>query len=56
MVAQDIRQFELVDPDGAELPEFTPGSHLLIQAPNGVTRRYSLCSAPSGARSLRRSR
>jgi phthalate 4,5-dioxygenase reductase component len=46
MVAQDIRQFDLVHPDGAELPEFTPGAHLLIQAPNGVTRRYSLCSAP----------
>jgi phthalate 4,5-dioxygenase reductase subunit len=46
MVAQDIRQFDLVHPDGAELPEFAPGAHLLIQAPNGVTRRYSLCSAP----------
>jgi len=45
-VAQDIRQFDLVHPEGAELPEFTPGAHLLVQAPNGVTRRYSLCSAP----------
>lgn len=46
MVAQDIRQFDLVHPEGTDLPEFTPGSHLLIQAPSGVTRRYSLCSAP----------
>jgi phthalate 4,5-dioxygenase reductase subunit len=46
MVAQDIREFTLVDPNGAELPESTPGSHLLIQAPTGVTRRYSLCDAP----------
>jgi phthalate 4,5-dioxygenase reductase component len=46
MVAQDIREFTLVAPDGAELPEFTPGSHLLVQAPTGVTRRYSLCNAP----------
>ena len=46
MVAQDIRQFTLVDADGGELPEFTPGSHILIQAPNGATRRYSLSSAP----------
>lgn len=46
MVAQDIREFTLVDPNGAELPEFTAGSHLLIQTPNGVTRRYSLSSAP----------
>ena len=46
MVAQDIREFTLVDPQSAELPEFTAGSHLLIQTPNGVTRRYSLSSAP----------
>jgi phthalate 4,5-dioxygenase reductase subunit len=46
MVAKDIRQFDFVAPDGGELPEFTPGSHMLVQAPSGVTRRYSLCSAP----------
>ena len=46
MLAQDIREFTLVDANGAELPEFTPGSHLLVQAPTGVTRRYSLCDAP----------
>ena len=28
MVASDIREFEFVDPSGAELPEFTPGSHV----------------------------
>jgi phthalate 4,5-dioxygenase reductase subunit len=46
MVARDIRQFDLVDPRGAELPAFRPGAHLLVQAPSGATRRYSLCSAP----------
>jgi NAD(P)H-flavin reductase len=46
MMAQDIRQFTLVEADGGELPEFTPGSHILIQAPSGATRRYSLSSAP----------
>jgi len=46
LVAQDIRQLELVDPGGRELPEFTPGAHVLVQAPNGVTRRYSLSNAP----------
>jgi len=46
MLAQDIREFTLVKPDGGELPEFTPGSHVLVQAPTGVTRRYSLCDAP----------
>jgi phthalate 4,5-dioxygenase reductase subunit len=43
-VAEGIRQFELVDADGAALPEFTAGAHVLVQAPSGVTRRYSLCS------------
>lgn len=46
MLAQDIRRFDLVSADGGKLPEFTPGAHLLIQAPNGVTRRYSISSAP----------
>ena len=46
MAAQDIRQFELVSPEGDELPEFAPGAHLLVQAPNGVTRRYSISNAP----------
>ena len=47
MVASDIREFEFVDPSGTELPEFTPGSHLLIQTPAGMTRRYSLSNAPA---------
>jgi len=45
-IAQGIRQFELVDPAGAELAPFTPGAHILIQAPNAMTRRYSLNNAP----------
>jgi phthalate 4,5-dioxygenase reductase subunit len=43
---RDIREFTLADPGGGELPAFTPGSHLLVQAPNGATRRYSLTGAP----------
>src|SRR6476619_5737706 len=49
-VAADIRQFELVSPNGAELPEFTPGAHLLVQAPNGATRRYSISNPPKQRR------
>jgi len=45
-IAQDIREFELVDPENGQLPEFTPGAHILIQAPNGMTRRYSLSNPP----------
>ena len=46
-VARDIRQFDLVAADQRDLPRFTPGAHVLIQAPSGVTRRYSLCNAPA---------
>jgi phthalate 4,5-dioxygenase reductase subunit len=42
--AQGIRTFELVHPDGLDLPAFTPGSHIKVQAPNGAIRKYSLCN------------
>jgi len=45
--AEGIRSFELVQPDCSELPPFTPGSHVKVQVPNGVVRKYSLCNAPS---------
>lgn len=44
--AVGIRQLELVAPEGGELPPFTAGAHVLVQAPSGATRRYSLCNAP----------
>lgn len=43
-VADGIQLFELRDPEGAELPAFTPGSHLSVRVPNGAMRNYSLCS------------
>src|SRR5512133_2390215 len=46
-VAKAIRSFELVQPDGSELPPFTPGSHVKVQAPNGFVRKYSLCNDPA---------
>lgn len=45
--AEGIRSFELVLPDGSELPPFTPGSHVKVQAPNGALRKYSLCNDPA---------
>ena len=45
-IADGIHRFELVDPDGGELPEFTPGSHIRLETPNGQERFYSLCNAP----------
>ena len=46
-IAQDIFLFELVRPDHSSLPPFTAGSHLLVLTPSGLSRRYSLCNAPS---------
>jgi phthalate 4,5-dioxygenase reductase subunit len=45
-IADDIHRFELVHPDGQELPDFTAGAHLKLRVPNGLVRRYSLCSDP----------
>jgi phthalate 4,5-dioxygenase reductase subunit len=47
-IAEGIHRFDLVDPDGAPLPEFTAGAHLRLRVPNGLVRRYSLCSDPAG--------
>lgn len=49
-IARDIFLFELRDPHGAELPAFTPGSHLTLEAPNGCRRNYSICNAPHETR------
>ncbi|SAK88005.1 PDR/VanB family oxidoreductase [Caballeronia ptereochthonis] len=46
-IADDIFLFELRDEDGGTLPPFTAGAHLLVHAPAGMARRYSLCNAPS---------
>lgn len=45
-IARDIHAFELADPAGADLPEFQPGSHVVVLVPSGADRKYSLCSAP----------
>jgi vanillate O-demethylase ferredoxin subunit len=39
-----ISSFELVAADGGPLPPFTPGAHLDVLLPQGVTRQYSLCN------------
>lgn len=45
-IAAGIFSYELRRPDEGELPEFTPGAHLKVLAPNGLIRRYSLCGDP----------
>ena len=46
-IAKSIFEFELRHPDGHELPEFTAGAHINVQAPNGLIRKYSLCNDPT---------
>jgi phthalate 4,5-dioxygenase reductase subunit len=46
-IAEDIHRFDLAHPDGAPLPPFTAGAHLKVRTPNGLVRRYSLCSDPN---------
>ena len=45
--AQGIRSFDLVSPDGADLPPFMPGAHVRVQTPSGAWRKYSLCNDPA---------
>lgn len=45
-IADGISLFELRHPEGAELPEFSPGAHIAVRVPNGLIRNYSLCNDP----------
>lgn len=44
--AQDILSFELVAPDGRDLPPFTAGAHIHVHLADGLVRQYSLCNDP----------
>jgi phthalate 4,5-dioxygenase reductase subunit len=45
-IAGGIHLLEVRDPSGADLPEFTPGAHVVVRTPNGALRSYSLCGDP----------
>lgn len=45
--AHNMMSFELVDPEGAELPAFSAGSHIDVTLPGGLVRQYSLCNSSS---------
>ena len=45
--AEGVVVLELQDPAGADLPAWTPGAHVDIDLPGGMTRQYSLCSDPA---------
>ena len=60
--AAEVRSFELVDPEGGLLPEWEPGAHIDVLAPDAVTagsadnemvRQYSLCGNPGDRRRYR---
>lgn len=40
--AKDVVRLTLCRPDGHDLPVFTPGAHVDLFLPNGLTRQYSL--------------
>ena len=46
-IAEDIHLFELRDPAGADLPEFSAGAHVSLRVPNGMIRKFSLCNDPA---------
>jgi len=41
-VATGVLSLELAAPDGAELPQWSPGAHLDLHLPSGLVRSYSL--------------
>ncbi|MDQ0507198.1 PDR/VanB family oxidoreductase [Xanthobacter agilis] len=45
--ANNMVSLELVDPAGAELPAFSPGSHIDVTIPGGLVRQYSLFNSAS---------
>jgi len=42
-IAPGVRLLRLSDPDGWDLPPFSPGAHIHIHLPDGLVRPYSLC-------------
>lgn len=45
--AIDINSYELVHPEGEELPEFSAGAHIDFYFRDGSVRQYSLCNDPA---------
>ncbi|MGR6921899.1 PDR/VanB family oxidoreductase [[Actinomadura] parvosata] len=45
--ADEVITLDLRDPDGAELPSWTPGAHLDLVLAGDLVRQYSLCGDPA---------
>lgn len=48
--AEGVVSLSLADPDGRELPAWTPGAHVDLRLPSGAVRQYSLCGDPADRR------
>src|SRR4030095_755618 len=46
-VADVVVALVLADPNGGELPAWTPGAHIDFVLGDDLIRQYSLCSSPS---------
>jgi phthalate 4,5-dioxygenase reductase component len=46
-IADGIHLLEFRDPAGKPLPQFTAGAHIAVRVPNGLVRKYSLCTDPA---------
>jgi ferredoxin-NADP reductase len=51
--ADGVCELSLARPDRARLPDWTPGAHIDLILPNGLTRQYSLCGDRWDARTYR---
>jgi ferredoxin-NADP reductase len=49
-LAEDINGYELVDPNGRDLPRFTAGAHIGVRLGEAVWRDYSLWNDPAERR------
>ncbi|GII23055.1 PDR/VanB family oxidoreductase [Planosporangium mesophilum] len=45
--ADGVVGVELALPGGSDLPSWTPGAHIDVELPGGLTRQYSLCGDPA---------
>lgn len=46
-IASEVLSIRLRRVDGGRLPDWTPGAHIDVILPNGITRQYSLCGDPA---------
>ncbi|HKS88851.1 MAG TPA: PDR/VanB family oxidoreductase, partial [Stellaceae bacterium] len=49
-LAEDINGYELVDPNGRDLPRFAAGAHIGVRVAGGIWRDYSLWNDPGERR------